>query len=351
MRGDQKKGLFRFFELENYDLPDKRLNIDKLNLKFQRIALVVSLVLFAIKMVAYLVTNSNAILTDALEGLVNILGAGFGLFSLYYATLPRDKNHPYGHGKIEFISSGFEGVLILIAGGSMIAKAGYSFFFPEEVNINTLGILLVAFAGLINYLMGYSMVKQGEKVNSVQLQAGGKHLISDGYSTVGLLVGLAIVWVTNLDVLDNVLAALLGIIISFAGYKIIRKSISGIMDEADPEQIEKVSAILESKRRPAWVDIHNFRMVRYGAKIHMDAHLTLPWYYTLQESHEEVNKLEQVLDDAFKKDVEANIHTEPCLPKSCEICQLPNCKERKFAFVKRVEWNVNHILDDEHHGV
>lgn len=332
-------------------MAEHRAHIDKLNLKFQRVALVVSLVLFAIKMTAYLVTNSNAILTDALEGLVNILGAGFGLFSLYYATLPRDKNHPYGHGKIEFVSSGFEGVLILIAGASMIGKAGYSIFFPEQVSINTLGLSLVAFAGLINYLMGYSMVKQGQKENSVQLKAGGKHLISDGYSTVGLLVGLAIVWVTKIDMLDNVLAILLGLVISVAGYKIIRESFSGIMDEADPKQLEKVSKILESKRRPAWVDIHNFRIVRYGSKIHMDAHLTLPWYFTLKESHDEVNRLEEVLDNAFNKDIETSIHTEPCLPKSCEICELDKCAQRKFVFVKRVEWNVDHILDDEHHGI
>tara|TARA_R110002050_G_scaffold290260_1_gene443741 strand:- start:71131 stop:72129 length:999 start_codon:yes stop_codon:yes gene_type:complete len=328
-----------------------RQDIDSVNIKFQRVALAVSLVLFALKIAAYQITNSNAILTDALEGLVNIFGAAFGLFSLYYATLPRDKNHPYGHGKIEFISSGFEGVLILVAGGSMLIKASYSFFFPEEVHINSIGLTLVTVAGLINYLLGYSMVKQGDKVNSVQLLAGGKHLISDGYSTLGLLVGLGIVWVTDLEVLDNALAGILGAVIAVTGYKIIRQSISGIMDEADPAQIESVSGILESKRRPAWVDIHNFRIVRYGAKFHMDAHLTLPWYYSLKESHEEVNKLERILDDAFKKDVEANIHTEPCLPKSCQICELAPCNERQFPFVKRVEWNVDHILDDEHHGV
>lgn len=328
-----------------------RQDIDSANIRFQRVALAVSLVLFALKVTAFQVTNSNAILTDALEGLVNIFGAAFGLFSLYYATLPRDKNHPYGHGKIEFISSGFEGVLILVAGGSMLAKAVYSFFYPEEIDINAIGLTLVAVAGLINYLLGFSMVKQGESVNSIQLQAGGKHLISDGYSTVGLLVGLGIVWVTDFDVLDNILAGVLGFVIAITGYKIIRQSISGIMDEADPKQLEKVSSILESKRRPAWVDIHNFRIVRYGAKIHMDAHLTLPWYYTLKESHDEVNRLENELDDAFKKDVEASIHTEPCLPKSCEICELTPCKERQFPFVKRVVWNVDHILDDKHHGV
>lgn len=328
-----------------------REKVDKENIKFQRIALILGLVMLALKVGAYQLTNSNAILTDALEGLVNILAAGFGLFSLYYATLPSDKNHPYGHGKIEFISSGFEGGLILFAGASMVAKAGYSFFYPEEITINSLGLVLVSIAGLINYAMGFAMVKRGKEVNSVQLKSGGKHLISDGYSTVGLLVGLAIVWITGIDLLDNVLAIILGLVISVTGYKIIRESISGIMDEADPEQIIKVSNVLENERKPAWVDIHNFRLVRYGAKIHLDAHLTLPWYYSLKESHDEVNALEKVLENAFQKDVEASIHTEPCLPKSCEICELGNCPERKFLFVKKVAWNANHILENEHHRV
>ena len=131
-----------------------------MNIRYQKIALGVGIILLVAKLTAYFITNSNAILTDALEGLVNILGAGFGLFSLYYATLPRDKNHPYGHGKIEYISSGFEGGLILFAGASMLAKAGYTFFYPEEVTINWLGLLLVGIAGLANFIMGRLMVIQ-----------------------------------------------------------------------------------------------------------------------------------------------------------------------------------------------
>ncbi len=332
-------------------MPQKRNKTDKLNLVFQRIALGVSLILFGIKSIAYLLTNSNAILTDALEGLVNILGAGFGLFSLYYATLPSDKNHPYGHGKIEFISAGFEGILILVAGVAMILKSGYSFFYPQEVDITVFSIILVIVAGAINYLMGFSMVKQGKKVNSVQLQAGGKHLITDGYTTLGLIIGLAVVYITELDFLDNVLAAMLGIIISVTGIRIIRGSFGGVMDEADPNQIEIVAKILESNRRPAWVDIHNLKLVRYGPKLHLDAHITLPWYYNLNDAHKEVDMLEQVLENVFHNDIEASIHSEPCLPTSCEICELQNCEHRGSEFVKRVEWNANHILEDEHHKI
>jgi len=258
-------------------MAEKRTEIEKSNMRFQKRALLAGIVLFGLKFTAYFITNSNAILTDALEGLVNILGAAFGLFSLYYATLPKDKNHPYGHGKIEFVSSGFEGGLVLVAGASMIIKAIYSFFYPEQVMINGFGIALIVLAGGMNFAMGWSMLKQGKKVNSVQLQAGGKHLLSDGYSTVGLIMGLAIVWVTKIAILDNVLAIVLGLMISVTGIKIIRKSIAGVMDEADPEQLKRVAQVLEEKRKENWVDIHNFKMVRYGAKLHLDAHLNAVW--------------------------------------------------------------------------
>lgn len=332
-------------------MSQKRQLIDQTNMRIQKRALYLGLVLFGLKLTAYILTNSNAILTDALEGLVNIFGAGFGLFSLWYAVLPRDKNHPYGHGKIEFLSAGFEGSLILIAGGGMIVKSIYSFFVPIEVSINELALVLVTIAGVVNYLMGISMVKQGEKENSIQLIAGGKHLISDGYTTAGLLVGLAVVWLTGLTFLDSVLAILLGGVIAYAGIKIIRKSIAGVMDEADLEQIERVAKVLNDHRRKEWVDIHNFRIVRYGSKIHLDAHLTLPWYYTLKTSHDEVDLLEKLLDESFELDVEASIHTEPCLPSSCSICLLDSCGERKSKFVRRINWDVDHILDDNHHEI
>lgn len=326
-----------------------RSGVELANLKYQRLALVLGIVLFALKSTAYFITNSNAILTDALEGLVNIMGAGFGLFSLYYATLPKDSNHPYGHGKIEFISSGFEGGLILVAGTSMIGKAIYTFFYPEEVTLNFVGITLVVVAGILNAIMGLAMVRQGEKVNSVQLQAGGKHLLSDGYSTAGLIGGLIIVWWTNLMVLDNVLAILLGGMISITGIKIIRKSIAGVMDEADPEQLNKVADVLRNKRRQEWVDIHNVKIVKYGAKIHLDAHFTLPWYFSLKESHEEVDRLEEILSEVFEKDMEASIHTEPCIISSCNICLLQECEHRKSEFVKKIPWDGDHLVGEEHH--
>jgi hypothetical protein len=113
--------------------------------------------------------------------------------------------------------------------------------------------------------------------------------------------------------------------------------------------MERVAKVLEEKRKSSWVDIHNFRIVRYGAKLHLDAHLTLPWYNSLKASHDEVDQLEDILAEVFENDIEASIHTEPCLPLSCEICSLDLCQHRKHSFLKRIAWTGSHIYSEDHH--
>ncbi len=326
-------------------------NTSEINIRFQKIALIVSLGLFGIKMLAYYITNSNAILTDGLEGLVNIAGAAFGLYSLYYTAMPKDPNHPYGHGKIEFLSSGFEGILILIAGVSMILKAVYNTFYPVEMTMTWEAIALVAFAGLANYTMGKYMISQGKKSNSVQLVAGGKHLVSDWISSIGLLAGLVIIYLTDIEMLDNLIAAIFGIIISVTGFRIVRESLAGVMDEADPALLDKITATLQKNRKPEWVDVHNMRVVKYGPDIHLDAHVTLPWYYSLEKAHEEVTKLEQILEKCFDRKIESSLHMEPCNSESCRICLLENCEHRVNPFEKKLHWNTPHLVSDTHHSI
>lgn len=324
-------------------------NNAQLNIRFQIIALLVSLGLFSIKMLAYYLTNSNAILTDGLEGLVNIAGASFGLYSLYYTAMPKDQNHPYGHGKVEYLSSGFEGILILIAGISMIMKAIYNIFYPTEVTMSATAIALVAFAGVANYAMGKFMVSQGKKSNSIQLIAGGKHLISDWTSSIGLLAGLVIMYFTGIAMLDNIIAAIFGTVIGITGYKIVRESLAGVMDEADPKLLTQIAETLQKNRKPDWVDVHHLRIVKYGANIHIDAHVTLPWYYPLEKAHEEVSKLEKELETGFQQQIETSTHIEPCRPDSCALCLLQNCPERVHPFVEKLTWNTEHLVSNHHH--
>ena len=148
------------------------------------------MLLSALKFVAWLLTNSNAIFTDALESLVNVAAGIFALYSLYLAAKPKDEDHPYGHGKIEFLSATVEGSLIAAAGAAILVKSVYSFIYPEAIQQLDLGILLTGITGLVNFGMGFYALRRGTKTNSATLRAGGKHLLSDAWSTLGYGCGI-----------------------------------------------------------------------------------------------------------------------------------------------------------------
>ncbi|HWK99391.1 MAG TPA: cation diffusion facilitator family transporter, partial [Parapedobacter sp.] len=250
-----------------------------------RIALATGIVLMLVKFTAYLLTNSNAILTDAMESIVNVVASGFAFYSITLAARPKDSNHPYGHGKVEFFSVFLEGGLIFIAGVLIVGKAGYNVFFPETVGNLMSGMGLIAFTGVANFLLGTYMVRQSRVLNSLTLQADGKHLQTDAYSTVGLLIGLLVMYFTGLVWIDIVLSLGLGLYILWSGYKLLRKSIAGLMDESDTKLVSEIAAILQHYRKDDWIDVHNLRVQRYGHELHIDCHVTLPNYYDLNRVH------------------------------------------------------------------
>ncbi len=159
-----------------------------------------------VKLYAWWLTGSNAILSDALESIVNVVASSFALYSVVLSSIPQDKNHPYGHGKIEFLSVGLEGSLIMIAGMATIAKAIYNFIHPQEISSIETGFALTAFSGLVNFGMSRILVKKGNELNSISMVGDGRHLMTDVYSSIGLLVGLAVIYFTGVVWLDNLIA-------------------------------------------------------------------------------------------------------------------------------------------------
>lgn len=313
------------------------------------LTVIVSIVLMGAKFLAWYLTGSNAILTDALESIVNVLAGGFALYSLWLSFKPRDHDHPYGHGKIEFISASIEGSLIAIAGISILFKSGYNLFFPQPIQEIDYGIWIIAGAGVINLLMGLWLRNVGNKRASLTLKANGQHLLSDAWSSAGLVLGLVILYYTKAVWVDNALGMLFGGYICWVGLRILRKSVAGIMDEADFGLLTELVAHLNEKRKPEWIDIHNLRVIQYGSMLHIDCHITLPWYYSLQEAHDEIKDLEKVIYDKYKK-VELFIHMDPCIPSSCSICSLANCKVRKHPFERHEEWKLKTLLENSKHG-
>lgn len=326
-------------------------NKSKDKLAFQKLIAVFGVILFIGKIIAWKLTNSDAVFSDAMESIVNVISAFMGLYSLYLAAKPRDDDHPYGHGKVEFVTSGIEGALIAIAGVMIIYEGINSLIVGKVLSKIDLGIWIIAATAAINYLLGYISIQKGKAENSIVLISSGKHLQSDTLTTLGVVVSLIVVYFTRIYWLDSVVALGFGIYIIVVGYKIVRKSLSGIMDEQDPDLLEQIIQLLEENRKTEWIDVHNMKIQQFGAHLHIDAHITLPWYYSLRDAHNEMEKMIILLAKNTKRTVEFNFHMDDCKPISCSVCQISNCPVREKDFVKRVVWTPENVTSVDKHSI
>lgn len=321
------------------------------NFGLQRNIALLSVVLLLVKIIAWWLTNSVAILTDALESVVNVVAGFLGLYSLYVSAKPKDIDHPYGHGKVEFISAAIEGTLIAVAGILIIYEAIINLSGNHEIKKLDYGIYLIAGSAVINYVAGVICVKTGKKNNSLALIASGKHLKTDTYTTGGIVIGLFLLNVTGKAWIDSFVAIFFSVIILYTGYKIIRSSVAGIMDEVDNELLEKLVAVLNKNRRENWIDLHNLRIIKYGPTLHLDCHLTVPWYLNVHEAHKEIDALSVLVREHFGESVELFVHSDGCLDFSCAICDKKECAVRKSPFQKKIEWTMENISKDNKHSV
>lgn len=301
------------------------------------------------KFTAYFVTSSNAILTDAAESIVNVLASSFAFYSICLASQPRDLNHPYGHGKVEFFSAFVEGSLIVLAGIIIIFKSSYNLFIPQQINFLINGVMIIGITGLINFWLGYYLIKQSKVFNSLTLFADGKHLQSDAYTSVGLVIGLLLIYFTGITYLDSLLSIILGLYIIYNGYKLIRKSVGGLMDESDFEVVDEVINTLNLNRKDSWIDMHNLRTQRYGSDLHIDCHLTLPYYFDLNRVHEEVSAVDQLINKSANIPTEFFIHADPCLPQCCHYCRVADCPVRSEPKNVDFTWTTEKVTSNKKH--
>jgi len=326
------------------------LNSEQQNLRLQKIITAIGAVLLVIKMAAWYLTNSIAILTDALESIVNVVAGLIGVYSLYVSAKPKDRDHPYGHGKAEFLSAAVEGTLIIVAGILIIYKACRSIIHPEPIQKLNYGIILVIGTAIVNYVMGLMCVQTGKKNNSAALTASGEHLKTDTYTTAGIIVGLILLYFFKYPWIDSAVALLFAFIIMITGYKIMRSSIAGIMDEVDTKLLNKMVATLNANRRENWVDMHNLRIIKFGGKLHLDCHLTVPWYLNVNEAHAEIDALSNLIKKEFSSSMELFVHSDPCLEFSCRICTKHDCAVRQHALERKIIWTIENIsTDNKHH--
>ena len=296
-------------------------------------------------------THSLSVLSDALESIVNVIAALIGLYSLYLSAKPKDYDHPYGHGKAEFISAAIEGTLIAVAGFIIIYEAITNLLHPHTLKQLDYGISLVAATAVINYVAGVICLRVGKKNNSLALVASGKHLQADTWSTVGIIAGLILLVATKINWIDSAVALIFSFVIIYTGYKIIRKSIAGIMDQADEELLKKMVIMLNGNRKQNWIDLHNLRIIKYGGTLHLDCHLTVPWYLNVHEAHTEIDELSTLVKKEFGESMELFVHSDGCLDFSCAICTKTACTVRKHWFEKKIEWTMANISSNNKHSI
>ncbi len=318
-------------------------------IKIILVSLLLSIAFMLMKFAAYFITHSNAILTDAAESIVNVLASGFAFYSIYLAALPKDQNHPYGHGKVEFFSAFVEGTLIMLAGVIIIFKSTFNLFYPQQLSEILEGSYIIGFTGVANGLLGWFLIRKSKIYDSITLQADGKHLLTDAVSSFGLVLGLLIIYFTQLSWLDSVISILIGFFIIYNGYRLTRKSVGGLMDESDLGVIKEIISFLNKNRRQEWIDVHNLRAQRYGSQIHIDCHVTLPYYFDLNSVHQEVSEIDHIINENVNAETEFFIHADPCVPQCCHYCNMQDCPVRSEPKTKNIEWSLANVTTNHKH--
>ena len=316
-------------------------------IRFRAMILAISVggLLMTVKFVAYFLTDSTAILSDALESIINVVASGFALYSIYVSNQPPDTSHPYGHGKIEYFSVGFEGALIILAAVAILYKAIPAFFVERPLTQLNVGILLLLGASAVNLVLGLFLIRTGRKTRSVPLEADGKHLLTDVYTSVGVVGGLLLVRLTGWHWWDPLAACAVAINIVFTGWHLVKEAFGRLMDEADPELLDRIVAILNENRRPDWIDVHQLRTRHYGDKVHVDFHLVVPRSFGLPEAHVEAEEIEIMILNTLDEVAEVIVHVDPCEDPLCERCLQAKCQDRSQAGPSTVKfWRVEEVV-------
>ncbi len=299
------------------------------------VSLLVSLALLVAKFQAYRLTGSTAILSDALESIVNVVAAVFAIGALVFAGRPADRNHPYGHGKMEFLSAAFEGGLIAFAAVLIVYEVAQSLLYGASLRDLDLGLAVVLGAGLVNLALGAYLVRAGRRHDSLTLVADGRHVMADFYTSAGIVVGLLLVRVTGLDWLDPLVAAVVALNLLWTGLGLVRQAAAGLLDEEDPELLNRLLDVLQPRLGQGVIRVHHLRAIRAGRFHHVDAHLVVPEFWSVERSHELAEELaEQVVKD-LGVEGEMTLHTDPCHRIYCRMCDLEDCPIRRDLFLHR----------------
>lgn len=307
------------------------------------ISMAVGLIMFAAKISAYIITGSSAIFSDAAESVVHIFATGMALFSIFLSNKPADESHFYGHGNVEYFSAGIEGFLIIVAAVVIIFESAKDLILGVELQKMDVGLYVITAAGIINMILGLFLIRTGKKTGSLTLVADGKHVLTDSYTSIGVMIGIILVIITGIQIIDPIFAIFVATNILITGYKLIRQSIGGLMNETDISILKNIIDKLLSIRKEYWIDLHQLRFWTSGDRIFIDFHLIVPFYFTVKQSHDEEDFIKTELQKEFPN-ADLKIHFDYCWDELCKLCQYQACIHRTESFSRKVDWNKEKLI-------
>lgn len=307
------------------------------------VSLAVGSAILALKLLAWLLTGSTALLADAAESVVNVLAAAILTYSLAVSARPPDANHPYGHGKAEALSAMVEGALVMVAGLAIVAEAARRIYLGPELHNLGQGISVSVFAGLANLALGGYLLAQGRRHRSEALHADGVHVLTDTVTTAAGIGALLIVGWTGWALLDPLVGLAVAANVLWAGWRVVRRSLTGLLDEADFDLLVQIGEHIERHRIPEWCEIHQLRAWAAGSTQHVDLHLVVPRYLSLEAAHGVADRLERIILGTIHEDGDAVIHIDPCRPVHCPRCTVESCPVRSAPLDEPVSFDVRSL--------
>lgn len=301
--------------------------------------------MFVSKISAYFLTGSSAIFSDAAESVVHVVATSMALYSIYLSSKPADETHLYGHGNVEYFSAGVEGFLIIVAALTIIYSSTLDLIKGVHTQKMELGTLIIAAAGLVNLFLGLYLVRKGKQTQSLTLVADGKHVLTDAYTSIGVVGGLALVLITGFLILDPLIAIAVALNILFTGYKLIRESIGGLMNETDKQTLNQIADTIRKYKKEYWIDVHHLRFWKSGDRVFVDFHLILPYFFSIKESHLEEQFIEEKLLEIIQN-TGVRIHMDYCKDEVCKFCDYAACTFRKENKTIPFDWNNERMLGD-----
>ncbi len=286
--------------------------IDKQQMtRAMRLSLLIGCCMLIMKMYAYLITGSAAILSDAAESVVHILAVSFAAYSLRLSLKPADDKHMYGHDRISFFSAGFEGAMIILAAVYIIYASIDKWIHGLSIQNLDTGTIFIVAATAINGALGWYLVRKGKKYGSIVLEANGKHVLTDSWTSLGVIIGLVLTMITHWLPFDPILAIIVALNILWTGFDLIRRSIGGLMDESDPKVNAVIRSVLDREARKFGISYHDLRHRNAGNKLLVEFHLLFPDDLPISRAHEEATLIEMEIHKALPAQMEILSHLEP----------------------------------------